>query len=178
VRAFVAIDVGGAVPAPPSSTLPAPTHLTLKFLGEIAPERVEPIAGALGPAIDSIAPFEFRLSGVGAFPSAHRPRVIYVGVTDGRAELVELAGAVGAALEGVGFAPEPGEFVPHVTLFRVRSGAERERASALLEGLELEPPPRSVHVSEVQLKESILFARGAQHRTLRSFTLSGRAADG
>jgi 2'-5' RNA ligase len=65
-------------------------------------------------------------------------------------------------------------FVPHLTLFRVRSPGQRRRAGALLAGAEPAPPPRRVAVREVHLKESTLAPGGAQHRTLARFALGRR----
>lgn len=171
MRAFVAVEV-----PPPSGGAggrSAPEHLTLLFLGEIPSERVGTIGDALAPVGSAVAPFDLTLEGVGAFPSPERPRVVWVGATEGAAELGELARRVREALRGEGTsAPEEG-FVPHLTLFRVRSGFDRRRAEEVLTGKTPPPTPRRVHVGEFVLKESVLSSRGAVHRTLATFPLRG-----
>lgn len=176
VRAFVAIDLGPPA-ALPEGARPdaAPAHLTLRFLGEVAEDREEAIASALREAVAGVSPFTVTFEGVGAFPSRHAPRVVWVGATSGAAPLVALARRVSAALAAAGFPPEPRPFAPHVTLFRVRSARDRERARLLLEGTLPPPPPRTVHVMEVLLKQSTLTRNGAQHRTRERFPLSGPA---
>ena len=171
VRAFVAVEV----PADPgrASRSPAPEHLTLLFLGEIPVERVPPIVTALALVGERSAPFDLTLEGVGAFPSAERPRVVWVGATEGAEALCGLAGRVRDALAAEG---EPGRrdsFVPHLTLFRVRSAGDRRRAGELLSGVVAPPAPRRVRVREFVLKESELSSRGATHRTLARFPLTG-----
>jgi RNA 2',3'-cyclic 3'-phosphodiesterase len=174
VRAFVAVEVEDRpVPAGANDRDRPPVHLTLHFLGEIAEDRVESIAAALRNAVAPLAPFDVTLEGVGAFPSHDAPRVVWVGTTAGTAALIELAHHVTGALSELGFASEAAEFVPHVTLFRVRSARDRHRARALLDGSEAAPAPRTVHVAEVLLKESTLTRTGPVHRTVGCFPLRG-----
>jgi 2'-5' RNA ligase len=171
VRAFVAVEV------PPPSEGPhgvgAPEHLTLRFLGEIARERVGPIGEALAPVGEAVAPFSLTLEGVGAFPSPERPRVVWVGATGGARELGDLAHRVRNALRGEGAPDREGEFVPHLTLFRVRSSTDRRRAEELLSGRVPPPAPRRFRVEQFVLKESVLSSRGATHHTLSTFPLRG-----
>jgi RNA 2',3'-cyclic 3'-phosphodiesterase len=170
VRLFVAIEVG-------STGEEAPDHLTLAFLGEVDPARRASIAEALTTAAAPHPPFELVLEGVGAFPSSERPRVVWQGVGEGRAAVDRLAGSVRAALVGIGGAPDEGRFHPHVTLFRVRSPRDRERARELLEGRVDPPPPRRVAVQEIVLKSSVLTPRGAIHRTEATAPLRGSPPD-
>ena len=111
---------------------PGNLHLTLKFLGAVPEERIEAIAGALSTSAPDLHPFEARIRGLGAFPSAVKPRVIWAGVHDGAAEMTTLAGRVDAALAPLGFAREERPFSPHVTLGRVR---QPRRDPALAEAL-------------------------------------------
>jgi len=175
MRAFVAVEV-----PPPSSDArqaPAPEHLTLLFLGEIPRERVELITAALSPVGMNTAPFDLTLEGVGAFPSPERPRVVWTGATEGIDELVRLANLVRAALAHEGD-PSRREtsFVPHLTLFRVRSPNDVRRARELLAGRTPPPASRRFRVAEFVLKESEISSRGATHRTVRTFPLTGRAS--
>lgn len=171
MREFVAVDVGGA--GTPGAGR-APSHLTLCFLGEVAADRTDGISSRLEKVARESAPFVLRLEGVGAFPSAARPRVVWVGVTTGREEIGDLARRVRTALAEVAGAPE-GEFVPHLTLFRVRSPRDRAAALELLAGARPSPPPREVRVDALLLKESVLDRSGATHRTLAAFRLGGTA---
>lgn len=169
MREFVAIDVdqdgeGGR--------RLAASHLTLRFLGEVPPARNDAIAVHLRDVAQATPPFVLRLEGIGAFPTPSHPRVVWVGVTQGRNEVLELARRVRSALEAE-FGPESEAFVPHLTLFRVRSPMDRALAAELLSGARLAPPPREVAIDRLLLKESVLGARGAVHRTIASFPLTG-----
>jgi RNA 2',3'-cyclic 3'-phosphodiesterase len=169
VRAFVAVETGTS----PATT--APEHLTLRFLGDTDPADLDRIAAALAAAFRDRPAFEFTLAGIGAFPSPRRPRVVWIGVTDGADELRALAARLADALASVGVPPEPEPFVPHVTLFRVRSPRDLDRARALLDGHAPAPPARTVRVSTVVLKESVLGRDGPHHRTVRAFPLADSA---
>jgi RNA 2',3'-cyclic 3'-phosphodiesterase len=177
VRAFLAVETG-----PPTSTGSArsgdlaPAHLTLRFFGEIGPEVADRVIAAVPSAARAVEPFDLALGGIGAFPSAERPRVVWLGVTEGDAEVRRLAAHLDDALTAVGLPPVPGAFVPHVTLFRVRTPRDRDRARALLDGRVAAPFAPAVRVGEVLLKESTLTPRGPQHRVVRSFALGARSA--
>lgn len=95
-------------------------HLTLKFLGEQPPERVDAIRAALDGVALRHKTFAMHVGGaVGAFPNFRRPRVVWMGVNaDPRLEL--LHHDVEVACEGLGFELEGRAFRPHLTLARVK----------------------------------------------------------
>lgn len=174
MRAFVAVDLPTAVVSGWSTgSVDQPSHLTLQFLGDVPDDRVGAVRDALATVATGSAPFAVSLEGIGAFPGASRPRVVFVGVARGGPALVELAGAVHGALAPLGFAPEARPFVPHATLVRVRSGEERRRARELLD----HPPSGPLadgRIVELLLKESRLDRAGAVHRVVARFPLGGR----
>ena len=94
-------------------------HLTLKFLGDVDRERTAEIANTLNGVCSRHAPFQLSLVGIGAFPHAERPSVIWVGMSDSR-PLIELAGDIESACTELGCTPEQRPFQPHLTLARLR----------------------------------------------------------
>lgn len=98
----------------------ASQHLTLKFLGEVAPAAASRIQEVLGPVAAETRPMKIRVQGVGAFPSLRRPRVFWMGVYDEEQGLADLARRVEAALEPQGFPREERAWHPHITLGRVK----------------------------------------------------------
>jgi 2'-5' RNA ligase len=173
VRAFVAVTLPGGAAEGSPSTAAATGHLTLRFLGDVTEGTVEALTRALAPAVARTAPFEFVVEGLGAFPGVDRPRVVWRGVTRGVAELRALARVVREVVESVGVAPDRTPFVPHVTLFRVRSPRDRERAALLFRTEAGDRPPEVVRVTSVELVESRLEPAGAIHRTIARFPLAG-----
>jgi 2'-5' RNA ligase len=93
-------------------------HLTLRFIGEVDRHQAADIAAALGRV--NVRPFVAELGDPGLFDHRGRADSLWVGVrpADRRAAR---ARAVKAALAGVGIAPEPRAFVPHITVARGRT---------------------------------------------------------
>ena len=137
---------------------PDALHVTLKFLGEVPAETAGPLGPALDAAVRTARPFEVTLGGVGAFPGAARPRVIWLGVEHHPA-LELLANDVERALQPFGFEAELRPFQPHITLGRARQGA-RPAALTRFEALAGEvaydglAPVRSVDLMESELRPS------------------------
>ena len=96
-------------------------HLTLKFYGEVADERLDVIGEALRYAADGTGALSLRLGDIGAFPSRSRPRILWVGI-DGPPALELLHDRIERGSEAIGFPPEGVPFQPHLTLGRVREG--------------------------------------------------------
>ena len=99
---------------------PGQLHFTLRFIGEIMPAQVALVKVATREAVNEIAPFTITLRQLGAFPSFHRPQVVWVGVEDGAAELQAVAAKLETHLAHHRFPPEERPFRPHLTLARIR----------------------------------------------------------
>lgn len=97
-------------------------HLTLKFFGEVADDRVEPIVEALRFASEGTASLALSVLSLGAFPNHRRPRVIWIGL-EGPPALELLQDRIERNCERLGFALESNPFHPHITLGRVREGS-------------------------------------------------------
>ncbi|MCH8200245.1 MAG: RNA 2',3'-cyclic phosphodiesterase, partial [Chloroflexi bacterium] len=69
---------------------PEAVHLTLRFLGDVEPERVAELAAALEAAVGPLAAFELRLDGTGVFPNPRAPSVVWAGLGGESAALVRL----------------------------------------------------------------------------------------
>ena len=110
-------------------------HITLKFLGEVEPKRLDRIRTALTEVAQGVAPFSLEVAGMGAF-GGRVPRVVWVGAQAGSAQLTELARRVEDSLGRVGFPKEKRGFTAHFTLGRVRSPRNVE---SLLAALREEP---------------------------------------
>lgn len=104
-------------------------HITLKFFGEIARDRVDAIAEALTFAAEGIGPFGVTLSGLGAFPDTERARVLWAGVEAPQA-LELLQDRIERGTEALGFPVEGTIYRPHITLARVREGERVSHADA------------------------------------------------
>ena len=122
-------DAGFRVAWVPAANL----HLTLRFLGSIGEELVEGVAGACRRVAARHAPFEAKAVGLGAFPSAQKPSVLWVGV-DAPPALAALQREVDAAMVELGFEKEERAYHPHVTVGRVKESPGRSTAEELWKG--------------------------------------------
>ncbi|HYP13320.1 MAG TPA: RNA 2',3'-cyclic phosphodiesterase [Bryobacteraceae bacterium] len=96
-------------------------HLTTKFIGEWPPERLQELSSALAPVANR-DPINIVVGGIGWFPEARSPRVLYVGIKVGP-ELQSLAQETEDALAALGVARESRKFSPHLTLARIKDPA-------------------------------------------------------
>ena len=111
---------------------PAGLHLTLEFLGGVEETRVPAVVEALAGAVEASAPLALVAAGLGGFPSARRPRVVWAGIAEGAEGLRRLAAAVEGALAPLGFPPEARPFSGHVTIGRVRSPRGLDRLAGAI----------------------------------------------
>jgi 2'-5' RNA ligase len=156
---------------------PENLHLTLKFLGDVEEQRSVSVLEALEGAARETRAFRLGLKGVGAFPSLGRPRVLWIGVDQGREDLVGLAKRIDAAVAPLGFAREDRPFSPHLTLGRRQPGpAGPELERALRERETLRFP--LVKVEGVTLFRSILGPGGPVYRRLGQVALALGGEDG
>lgn len=101
-------------------------HITVKFLGEAEPGMVGEIAGAVSEKLRGYGEFRLVLEGLGFFPAAANPRVLWAGLKGDVKILKEIAGAVDQCMSGLGYPQEGRKFSPHLTLARVRSSRNLE----------------------------------------------------
>ncbi|GKZ15136.1 RNA 2',3'-cyclic phosphodiesterase [Haladaptatus sp. T7] len=155
-----------------SFTDPRQAHVTLSFLGEVDDDRVPVVEDALESAVDDdidFGPFEAEVCGLGVFPSLEYIRVVWVGVGDGAEEMVLLNDAVESRLYDLGFAPDDDEFVPHITIARMKHAGGKELVQRNVR--ELDPTVGRMDVSEVRLTKSELGANGPSYSTVAAFPL-------
>lgn len=146
IRSFIAIKIPpslgikladlprqvGGLPGSIRWVGPDNIHLTLKFLGDILPKQIGPIADCMREAARGIGPLSLSPLGVGAFPNESRPRVIWVGIVEESGALLRMQGELEKRLRRLGFPREGKGFTPHLTVGRVRSSPGRGSSFALV----------------------------------------------
>jgi 2'-5' RNA ligase len=145
---------------------PANIHITLRFLGPINPEIVEKVYTAMKNV--KFAPFTVRLSGLGVFPTTNYPRVVWAGITDGAKELNSIFEQLEPQIHDLGFAPDPNGFSPHLTIARVRSGANKQRLVDLVQRQE-NYDFGIIRADCLRLKKSQLSPKGPTYSTLKEY---------
>ena len=147
-------------------------HLTLKFLGDIAEEQRQALASSLQAVGGRTAPFSLRLGGVGAFPGAASPRIVWAGLAEGGPAAAALAADVEAAAETCGVPREARGFHAHVTLGRVRSTRRLPTLAAVLrEGSWPESSPWTAEA--LVFFQSVLGPEGPAYTALATAAFGG-----
>ncbi len=141
---------------------PEGLHLTLKFLGDVAPSRESEIVGALAKAVDATRPFEMPMAGFGAFPTVERPRVVWAGC-EAVPPLELLQDRLERAMDALGFPLEGRAFRPHVTLGRAKRDAKPSALAGLAGRLDELEHQAFVDVRSIDLMESVLAREGARY---------------
>jgi RNA 2',3'-cyclic 3'-phosphodiesterase len=145
-------------------------HLTLKFLGETPESKVELIKDACRKALSSVPACTLAFKGLGTFPEKGSPRVYWVDVKLGGAEMSKMAENIEAALEPLGFPREKRKFTPHLTIGRTRSPKNQaviKEVVAKNSGFEA----GSMLLSEIPLFKSELTRQGPIYTAIEKFPL-------
>ncbi|MBI3928104.1 MAG: RNA 2',3'-cyclic phosphodiesterase [Armatimonadetes bacterium] len=152
-------------------------HLTLKFLGSTDPDRVAEITARLKNLAARHHGFELELLGVGAFPSAHKPRVLWVGTRGELAPLKKLARELDREMEAFGYKVEGRLFQGHLTLGRIkvpRVNPRLEKSLTALAGARI----GRIQVQDFCLFQSELHRSGPIYHVLDRFRLQSQTFQG
>jgi len=153
---------------------PYSIHLTLKFLGTVAVDRIGEITRAMEEAARGISPFHLEVKELGVFPNLRRVQVAWVGVSGEVDKLSQLQQRIESNLADLGFAPESRPFTPHLTLARLRNWAspdERQRFGQLIAGTRFEAA-YTIEVDAISLMRSQLTREGAIYSRISSIGLN------
>ena len=115
--------------------------------------------------------FTLGLDRVGAFPSIASPRVVWVGLGEGKERAVRIAERIEESCGSLGLPKEDRSFAAHVTLGRVRTPRRQaELARALRECAWRAPAPWPV--TALTLYQSVLSSRGPNYTVLAEVPLT------
>jgi 2'-5' RNA ligase len=142
-------------------------HITFSFLGEVNPQKLGQLK-KIGEEVSGLyRQFPVSFSSLGAFPSRRNPKIIWIGIEQGKEPLALIAKELDRRLREHEFDVEEREFKAHLTLGRVRSNKGIEW---LIRKLELPFPEFPEFLfTHFSLKESHLTPGGAIYKTVFDF---------
>lgn len=147
-------------------------HLTLKFLGDVSPSNVEFLKQMLRNEAEAVSCFSLHLTGLGAFPTSRRPRVIYIGI-QAPAALDALQRGIEAGCRRLGYDSEERPFSAHLTLGRVKQNvgaADQQKIRRAIESTQVDLLG-TARVDSVHLYKSELHPSGSVYTKLYSAPL-------
>jgi 2'-5' RNA ligase len=154
---------------------PESIHLTLKFIGDVAPDRLDAINGQLAAAVPEPPNIELSFWGAGSFSDRRSPRVIWAGIdSPQREQLYALAASIETWLAAAGVPRERRSFSPHLTLARLPQelpDTVRTRIAEVTTAVQAPEMPPFV-VQTVSLMQSHLGPGGARYERLMVFPIS------
>lgn len=146
---------------------PGNMHITLKFFGETPEHHIPALKIALEEAVKNISPFIIEIKDMGVFGSSYKPKAIWFGI-DPKNEIEALASSIFHELSQIGIDPDRQNFVPHLTLARMKFVEEKKIFQQVIDkhktGL-----IQKEEVTEFHLFESILKPGGVEYRVVESF---------
>jgi 2'-5' RNA ligase len=152
---------------------PDSVHLTIKFLGDIDEQLVEPLRDALSNLMQAQQTIQVPVDRLGVFPHPNQPRVLWVGPSDAwergddAKRLAVLHRTIDACCATFDLAPDSRPMSPHLTLARIKEG-ERSVGQSLAKSGVLDRPVAlgSLVVGPVVLMKSELRPTGSVYTKL------------
>lgn len=150
-------------------------HLTMKFLGNTEPSKVDSIIESLNKAIHFTKPIETNLSLLGGFPNLTKPRVIWIDIEKNRELIINTAKDIESTLIDIGFEIENKKFTPHLTLGRVKDLKNFDNLDSYLQNLQLKS--FDFNFESLSLIKSTLTQHGPIYKKLHTIQFSERFGD-
>lgn len=172
MRLFIAIDFSElrdyfaelqkSLPRNTKLSLTRSFHITLKFLGDVQPDKVETIISNL--KIIKFQKFSAFLDSIGIFPSENYIRVVWVGVKP-EERFLELQKNIDESLKLL-FKKEK-DFKAHITLARVKYLEDKKQFLEQLNKIKIEN--KKIGIKNFRLIKSTLTPKGPIYEDLGVF---------
>jgi RNA 2',3'-cyclic 3'-phosphodiesterase len=145
-------------------------HLTLKFFGDTAENKIDEIFEAIAGALFEVKSLEVSLKNIGVFGSSYNPRVVWFGV-ENHQEIGNLYARLKNELEKIGYEYDRQNFVPHLTVGRIKYLNDKKYFQKVIDKYKTIDIQKE-KTEKVILFESILRPTGAEYHVIEEFSLS------
>ena len=149
---------------------PQNIHLTLKFIGDTPNEDIPKIIEAVEEMLKNHKSFTMDFNRIGIFGSRYAPRVLWMGMNETPQELYNLEEDTLTAFDKLGYLRDRQNFVPHITLGRIKELCEKQYFQKIVSSIEQKSYIKQ-EVNEIILFQSILRPEGATYKELKKFQL-------
>ena len=140
-------------------------HLTLRFLGATPPQKVPEIRKVLEEVCAESQPFSLTINKIGVFGSHYHPEVIWLGF-DHFEPFRKLFEELEPKLQNIGFEPNQGNFVPHITLGRIKNLHDKHKFWANIENAQKSSFAQDLMIDKLNLYQSFLHKDGPEYKII------------
>ena len=145
-------------------------HLTLKFVGNLTPDRVQTISEVASRAVKEFSSFQIDVGNTGVFPRPSRAQVLWIGVSDPSGKLSALQKRFEDECAATGFEKEERAFRPHLTIARIRKPEGARRLADAHLSMQFESIP--VKLTELTVFRSELSSKGSKYTPISRHQLT------
>lgn len=149
---------------------PENIHITLKFFGETNESKADEISSLLNDLSVQHKPFNLSLANVGIFGSSYKPKVIWIGIHESE-PLQYLATDIIDRMEGIGFLKDRQNFVPHLTIGRIKMIDNKNRFSHYISEYN-SIDVQKIDIYKFYLYESVLSSIGPTYNIINQYNLN------
>ena len=145
-------------------------HVTLKFIGDMPEDDVDQIGNKIKDIIGSTQSLKFKISGTGCFPKKERPRILWLGINGDLLPLQTLVTKINEALDHLGYPKEEKNYLPHLTLARIKY--PQKHTPDISSFLNAEYEPIQLQINKIHFMRSELFFKGSVYTILDTHFLT------
>lgn len=145
-------------------------HLTLRFIGPTVIDEISKLNSMLENVSKNFKDFSLEINGTGCFPKEERPRIIWLGIKGEVAKLNDLVLSINKNLEEMGYPNDDRNFVPHITLGRIKY--PQKNIPDLRSFLNYSFKPIEIKVKKFSLFQTETFSSGSIYSLIGTHHLS------
>lgn len=147
-------------------------HLTLRFLGATPDAKIESIAQILSEITNTTTAFDLHLDKMGVFGSKYAPKVLWYGFSDFLL-FKNLFENLEQQLTDAGFQKNYGNFVPHITVGRIKKTDHKKRFWETIKNLQPNFS-QTIPIQQLKLIQSKLNNEEPVYKTLYNFEFNNK----
>ncbi|MDR4503434.1 MAG: RNA 2',3'-cyclic phosphodiesterase [Candidatus Scalindua sp.] len=146
-------------------------HVTVKFIGDSDPVILPSLAKSLENVASGFNPFRIEIENFAVFPTAKKPRIVFVGLRDKENNLTKIFEAVETETEKFGIKRESRKYFGHITVGRTKT---EKNIHKLIEILRTDSNHffGQENVRHISLIQSELTPKGPIYTTIKKFILN------
>lgn len=149
-------------------------HLTLKFFGNVALDRIPVITAAASRAVAEFSSFPIGVGDTGVFPRPSRAQVLWIGVSDPSGKLSALQERLENECAAEDFSKEDRAYRPHLTIARIRRPEGSRRLADA--HFQIHFPATEVELNELILFRSELSPKGSKYTAISKHPIRKQSA--